>query len=164
MVDDDPMQLSMLQDHLSKFKHYKLRTFSTGEECLAHINEKPDIIILDYNLDNVDKNAKDGLDILIELQDKVPATDVIMLSAQDKIEVAVNTMKYGAFDYVIKNESAFLRIENTIFNINRKNKLEKEARTYKILTITFFLMLLATIILFPILDHYGLIAKVPGWA
>ena len=61
-----------------------------------------------------------------------------MVSGQDKYGVAVNTMKYGAFDYVVKSESAFHRAEHLIFNIIRRRfKLAKQAKTYKTLSYVF---------------------------
>jgi two-component system OmpR family response regulator len=162
LVEDDPMQVQMLHDHLSKFPKFKLKTFPTGEECMAKMDEKPDIVILDYNLDSVKKDAKPGLDILREIKEKKENTDVIMLSARDKIEVAVNTMKYGAFDYIIKNESAFLRIENTIYNIIRKNKLEKQVKTYKSLSIILTVCIILIIVGFFVADKMGYLAKTPG--
>ncbi|MCX6350913.1 MAG: response regulator [Bacteroidetes bacterium] len=147
IVDDDPMQLMMLEDHLSKFKHFKIKTFATGEECLAKINEKPDIIVLDFNLDSVDRNAREGLDILKEIKEINDDIDVVMLSGQDKMEVAVNTMKYGAFDYVVKNESAFVRVENAIYNIIKKNHVEGEANRYKKMMYAFALLFVASTII-----------------
>ena len=81
----------------------------------------------------------------------------------DRIEVAVNTIKYGAFDYIVKSESAFHRSENVIFNIIKRMKLQGEARLYKKLTLLFGVCLLGFILLVVILYQMGYIAKSPGW-
>ena len=86
-----------------------------------------------------------------------------MISGQDRIDVAVNTMKYGAFDYIVKSESAFHRSENVIFNIIKRLKLQGEASLYKKLTITFGVALLIMIVLVILLYKSGVISKNPGW-
>ena len=163
IVDDDPMQLEMLKDHLSKFKNFEIKTFATGEECLMALGEKPDIIILDFNLNSVAKSAINGLDVLKLIKKDSPHTEVIMLSGQEKIEVAVNTMKYGAFDYVVKNESAFYRSENAIFNLLRRFKLTKDAALYKNLAIAFAIGFLILIAVIAFLFFTGKITNNVGW-
>jgi len=111
----------------------------------------------------VGAGVMNGLDILKAIKSKSPETEVVMWSGQDKIEVAVNTMKYGSFDYIVKSESAFHRSENVIFNIIRKLKLEYTARYYKklaiIFAIVFVLMIIGTLVLY----FTGKIAVNPGW-
>ncbi len=163
IVDDDPMQASMLQDYLSKYSTFEFHVFNNGEECLNNLEKDPQVIFLDYNFDMVGKNAMDGLDILREIKNKKPDTEVVMLSGQDRIEVAVNTMKYGAFDYIVKSESAFHRAENVIFNIIKRLKLQSQASLYKKLTITFGVSLIIMIIVVIVLYNSGVISKNPGW-
>jgi CheY-like chemotaxis protein len=64
IVDDNEMFAQMVQDHLSAFPKYQTQIFNTGEECLKHLYESPDLIILDYHLNDVFKDAADGLAIL----------------------------------------------------------------------------------------------------
>jgi len=163
IVDDDPMQLEMLKDHLSKFKNFTIRTFATGEEAMVHLHEKPSIIILDYNLNSSVKDAKNGLDILKLIKKESPDTEIIMLSGQEKIEVAVNIMKYGAFDYVVKNESSFYRAENALFNIVRRFKLVREAKLFKRLAMIFAIGFLLLLIIIGILYFTGHITNNVGW-
>jgi two-component system, OmpR family, response regulator len=163
IVDDDPMQAMMLQDYLSKYSTFDIHVYNSGEECLKNISMNPQIVFLDYNFDKAGKDAMDGLDILKEIKAMSPLTEVVMISGQDKIEVAVNTMKYGAFDYIVKSESAFHRSENVIFNIIKRMKLQGEARLYKRLTLTFGVALLFMIIAVIVLYNMGVISKNPGW-
>jgi two-component system OmpR family response regulator len=163
IVDDDPMQLEMLKDHLAKFKNFKIKTFETGEECLMALTEKPDIIILDYNLNSVSKAAINGLDVLKLIKKDSPTTEVIILSGQEKIEVAVNTMKYGAFDYVVKNESSFFRSENAIVNLLRRFSLTKETKMYKRLATFFAVGFVVLIVVIVILYLTGHITNNVGW-
>ena len=61
IVDDDPLFAQMLHDHITADGMRKVRVFHSGEECLQHLFEKPNTIILDYHLDSVQKSAANGL-------------------------------------------------------------------------------------------------------
>ena len=163
IVDDDEMQSSMLQDYLSKYSTFNVHVFNSGEDCLKNMELNPDVVFLDYNFDKAGKGAMNGVDILKEIKAVKPATEVVMFSGQDRIEVAVNTMKYGAFDYIVKSESAFHRAENVIFNIIKRLKLQGEASLYKKLTMTFGIALLFMIIAVIVLYKMGVITNNPGW-
>ncbi len=152
IVDDDPLIHEMLGDHLKKFKNIKIHSFPDGEKALAQMSLNPNIIVLDYNLTGSNKDAMDGLAVLKKIKQVSPDVEVVMLSGQEKIEIAVNTMKFGAFDYVVKNENAFLRTENALFNILRKFRLVRDGKLYRKLfmlsLIAFILMLMVFGILF----------------
>ena len=163
IVDDDNMQAMMLQDYLSKYTTFTIHLFSSGEECLKNLSLNPQIVFLDYNFDKIGKDAMNGTEILKEIKAQKPETEVIMFSGQDKIDVAVNTMKYGAFDYIVKSESAFHRSENVIFNIIRRMKLQNQATTYKRLTYIFAIAFVVMIIIVIVLWKMGMISNNPGW-
>src|SRR5690242_18557136 len=97
IVDDDVNQSSMLRDFL-KNSERNIRTISSGEELLQTLDTDPDVIFLDYHFDMAGANAMNGLQILQEIKKRKPNVEVVMLSSQDKIDIALNTMKYGAFD------------------------------------------------------------------
>jgi DNA-binding NtrC family response regulator len=163
IIDDDPMQAMMLQDYLSKYSSFTINVYHSGEEALKHVDINPQIIFLDYNFDQAGADAMDGVEILKELKVALPTTEVVMFSGQDRIEVAVNTMKYGAFDYIVKNESAFHRSENVIFNIIKRLKLQGEASMYKKLTYSLGVALILVIIIAIWLYNTGKISDNPGW-
>jgi len=152
IVDDDPMQAEMSKDSLSKFKQFKVFTFNTGEEALKEINTsgiQPDIVVLDYFLNSQDVKAANGLAVLRKLMETEIKPQVVMVSGQDRIEVAVNCIKYGAFDYVIKNESVFVRLEQVMKKILHERKIMRENRLYKklfVATIVGFIGLIVFII------------------
>jgi DNA-binding NtrC family response regulator len=163
IVDDDQAQAAMVADYLGKFKNITIKIFHSGEDCIKNLSLKPQIIFLDYSFDKVGKNAMNGIQILKEIKNADESIEVVMFSAQDKIEVAVNTMKYGAFDYIVKNESSFHRSENVIKNIIRKFKLEHNVKTYKRLTICFAIAFTAMLIGVAVLWANGMINENPGW-
>lgn len=115
IVDDEPLLLEMLLDHLKeRMPHLKIRTFSTGEACLKELYEQPDFVILDYYLNSREKEAANGIDILKEIKSRDKAIPVIMLSSQKSYNTAAQTIMYGALHYVIKGQEAFDEIVNII--------------------------------------------------
>ncbi len=108
VVDDDPMFQTMLTDHLIEHNvHFNVMGFLSGEDCLEQLDRRPDAIILDYFLDNVEEDAANGLEILKKIKDKHPNMPVIMLSAQHRYGVAAQTLIEGAYYYIIKDDDAF---------------------------------------------------------
>ena len=71
-----------------------------------------------------------GLETLDKIKAFNPEIPVIMLSSQDKIEVAINCMHQKAFDYVVKSETAFVRLKKIITSIFKYQKMEKELNWY----------------------------------
>ncbi len=130
LVDDDPLFLKSLEIEFSQNTESAIMTFATGEKCLENLSRNPDIVILDYYLNSVDKNAINGLEILDRIKTANPLIPVVMLSSQDKIEVAVNCMKHQAFDYIVKSETAFIRLQKAITTIFHYQKIEKALSWY----------------------------------
>jgi DNA-binding NtrC family response regulator len=130
LVDDDALFLKSLEIEFTDNTESIIKTFPTGELCLENISQNPDVIILDYYLNSVDKNAINGLETLDRIKTANQTIPVIMLSSQDKIEVAVNCMKHQAFDYIVKSETAFIRLQKTITTIFHYQKLEKALSWY----------------------------------
>jgi two-component system, OmpR family, response regulator len=145
LVDDDALFLKSLQIEFMEHADFEIETFASGELCMQQLTnnsngnnldyhemaaKKPDIIILDYHLDGIDKNAMNGMGTL----DKIKALDadipVIMLSSQDKIDVAINCMHHKATDYVVKSETAFMRLQKIITTIFHHKKIQKELNWY----------------------------------
>ena len=130
LVDDDTVFLKLLEIEFLQHADFDIETFVTGELCMENINHNPDVIVLDYYLDGIDKNAMNGLTTLDKIKAINPDIPVIILSSQDKIDVAVNCMHHKAFDYVVKSETAFLRLQKIISTIFRYKKMEKELNWY----------------------------------
>lgn len=130
LVDDDALYLKTLELDFINSGEYNVRTFATGELCLENLMLNPEIIVLDYHLNGIDKNAIDGLETLDNIKKKNEQIQVIMLSSQDKIDVAVNCMKHKAFDYIVKSETASLRLKKAIAAIFETQKLEKTIDWY----------------------------------
>jgi two-component system, OmpR family, response regulator len=130
LVDDDVLFLKLLEIEFLQHADFIIETYPTGELCLASLSNNPDIIILDYHLDGIDKNAINGIETLDRIKLFNPAIPVIMLSSQDKIEVAINCMHHLANDYVVKSETAFMRLQKIISSIFDYKKMKKELNWY----------------------------------
>jgi two-component system, OmpR family, response regulator len=130
LVDDDVVFLKLLEIEFQWKADFTITTFATGELCIENLSQGPDVIILDYLLDGIDKAAMNGIETLDKIKTFNPDIPVIMLSAQDKIDVAISCMHHGAFDYVVKSETAFLRLQKIINTIFRFKKVEKELNWY----------------------------------
>jgi DNA-binding NtrC family response regulator len=130
LVDDDALFLKSLEIDFLHNGDFAIETFATGELCLEHLSNNPDIIILDYHLDSIDKNAMNGIETLDKIKSIHPDIPVIMLSSQDKIDVAVNCMHHKSLDYVVKSETAFIRLQKIMADIFSYKKIEKELNWY----------------------------------
>lgn len=130
LVDDDALFLKSLEIEFLEHADFEIETFPTGEKCLENLNHYPDVIILDYHLNGIDKNAMNGLEVLDKIKEYNPDIPVVMLSSQDKIEVAINCMHHRAFDYVVKSETAFMRLQKIITTIFQYKRMEKELNWY----------------------------------
>jgi len=133
LVDDDNMFLSSLSHSLDdKFKSkVEINSFTTGEECLAKLDRKPSIVILDYHLNSENPKAMNGIQVLKKIKSENSKAMVIMLSSQDKLDVVSDSFRNGAFEYVVKNESFYIRIENMVKNIIFNVEIEEENNRYE---------------------------------
>lgn len=130
LVDDDAVFLKLLEIQFLEDADFEIMTFQNGELCIQNMAHNPDVIILDYHLDGIDKSAMNGLATMDKIKEIDPDVPVVILSAQDKIDVAINCMHHKAYDYVVKSETAFLRLQKIISTIFRYRKIEKELHWY----------------------------------
>jgi DNA-binding NtrC family response regulator len=130
LVDDDILFLKTLEINFSFDSEYIIKTFASGEQCVKQISQNPDIIILDYYLNAIDDNAMNGIETLDRINSVNPLIPVIVLSSEDKVEVAVNCMKHRAFDYIVKSETAFIRLQKVISHIVHLQETEEALAWY----------------------------------
>jgi DNA-binding NtrC family response regulator len=107
IVDDDDMMAMALEDHLTRNTLHEIHVFTTGEECIKNLRMQPDVIILDYNLNSVQKEAANGMAILDAIKKLNRDIPVVLFSSQDAYSVALQSINKGATQYVIKDEKAF---------------------------------------------------------
>lgn len=155
LVDDDKMFTESLK-HALEEERTEIKTFPTGEECLKSLGkDDPKIIVLDYYLNSNCAFAMNGIQILNKIKQSNPDTEVIMLSSQDNINVAVDTMKYGAYDYITKGESAAVKIKSTVKHIcdsmEQVDNFDKEKSRLKKINIAIVVLVILAYILTRIL-------------
>ena len=130
LVDDDIIFLKSLEIDFLQSADFSIETYATGELCIENLSNGPDLIVLDYFLDGIDKTAMNGIKTLDKIKAFNPDIPVVMLSSQDKIDVAIDCMHHCAFDYVVKSETAFMRLQKIITTIFHYKKMEKELSWY----------------------------------
>lgn len=130
LVDDDALYLKLLEIELLEHADFIIETYATGELCIANLSRNPDVIILDYYLDGIDKTAMNGIITLDRIKAFNAEIPVVMLSSQDKIEVAIDCMLHKAADYVVKSETAFIRLQQSMSTIFHTRKIEKTLNWY----------------------------------
>jgi CheY-like chemotaxis protein len=89
---------------------FTIETFATGELLIENLFKNPDVIILDYSLDSINKDAMNGVETLDKIKAFNPEIPVVILSSQDKNDVGIFCKHHNAFDYVVKSEKTFIRL------------------------------------------------------
>jgi len=130
LVDDDAVFLKSLEIEFLHHADFVIETFATGEQCVENLPRNPDVVILDYMLNGIVENAMNGIETLDKIKEYNANIPVVMLSSQDKIEVAIDCMHHKAFDYVVKSETSFMRLRKIITTIFHTKKIEKELNWY----------------------------------
>lgn len=144
IVDDDSAHNEMLRKFLlDKFK-MEILSFASAEDALRNMHLNPTFVVLDYYLDRTNTGASSGLDVLKQIRQTHPDTFVIVLSSHDKIDVAVDTMKYGAYDYVVKSPSGFMQVENNLNHINTLMRNRRTIKSYRTAVLVLTVLLLVT--------------------
>lgn len=123
VVEDNEWYNRLLVHHLAKNPDFQVKSFFTGKELLGHLNERPDVITLDYRLPDVK-----GSDLLRKIREFDEGMEVIVISEQADIQTAVDLLREGAFDYLIKNEEISERLHNSIGKIRKNAGLKKRIR------------------------------------
>ena len=121
VVEDDEWYNRLLVHNLSLNPDYVIESFASGKECLANLGKNPDVITLDYRLPDMM-----GLEVLKKIKAENEEIQVVLISEQDEIEVVVDLLKYGAYDYLVKSKDIRERLLNTVQNIRKGVNLRKE--------------------------------------
>lgn len=120
IVEDVPTLASTYAAYL-KNKNYDVHIASSGQEALALIlNACPAAVILDINLPDMN-----GLDMLKEIRAKELAAEFIIITSKGSVNLAVDAMRLGAFDFIMKPFSAE-RLQVTVANALERNKMGEE--------------------------------------
>ena len=142
VVEDNRVYNKLIVSYLKTNKFTNVMPFFSGEDAINNLYRNPDIIIQDFLLDGMN-----GIEVLKKAKEQNPNIEFIFLSGQDNIDVAINTMKYGAYDYIVKDQMALKKLVNKINKIQSVNKLVKSNKRYRLGVILFFVVLVVIILL-----------------
>lgn len=126
IVEDDKYFAHMIQELLRKNNYHNVEIFHKGEDCLKSINENPDMVILDYRLGEVS-----GMEVLREIRQFNADIQVVFLTAQREIEVAVDSFKNGAIDYLEKNYESLQRLLHHLRQLRQSKQLDVDNAEYR---------------------------------
>lgn len=111
IVDDDEMLSMMLEDHLSSHEDLSVQSYATGEDFLNDIDNRPDLVILDFNLDSIQPEAKNGLEVLEDIKAHDPTIQVIMYSSEQQKGKAFDYIQAQTLEFILKDNDAFSKID-----------------------------------------------------
>lgn len=122
IAEDDEWYAEFLEYHIRLIcANCEIIKVFTGANLLKSLNQNPDIITLDYSLPDIS-----GIDLLKKIHEESPHSQVVIISGQSDVAVAVNLLKEGVFDYIVKDVDTKERIWNTIRNIQSQQDLQKK--------------------------------------
>ncbi|MDW3646311.1 MAG: response regulator [Bacteroidia bacterium] len=134
IIEDDPFYSALLHSFL-KLKGYRdIHVFSKGTEALQQLEEQPDLILIDFDLGDSAYPGKRVLQEIRRINEQIP---VIFISGQKSIHEAIQTLKFGAMDYIQKSDHTLERLDRKInelfhptsvltsMDIQKKNKRHK---------------------------------------
>ncbi len=114
IVDDNQLMVTGLQHYLeNRFgTDLNISSFCTGASALKYVDDTTNIVILDYFL-----QGENGNEVLKSIKQINPKTEVIMLSNNEDMGIAIVSFRNGATDYVIKGEKSFKKITSLVYKI-----------------------------------------------
>ncbi len=122
LVDDESEFLDTLVKRIKK-RNVNAHGVASGEEALAFLNQQPmDVVVLDVRMPGMD-----GIQALREIKQRYPLIEVIMLTGHASLEVAIEGMELGAFDYMMKP----IEIDELLYKLQDAYK-KKSIHTEKI--------------------------------
>ncbi|MGK7393133.1 MAG: sigma-54-dependent transcriptional regulator [Candidatus Cyclobacteriaceae bacterium M3_2C_046] len=126
IVEDDPWYGELLKYHLSLNEDYEVNLFRSGEECLNKLFQKPDVVVMDFGLPDIT-----GDRLLAQVKAYDNTIPVVVISGQEEVAVAVNLLKSGANDYIVKDDNAKELLWNAIVKIKENQALKQEVEVLK---------------------------------
>ncbi|MBC7849887.1 MAG: response regulator, partial [Chitinophagaceae bacterium] len=121
ILEDDAWYGSMLQHYLSLNPDFEVKRFDNSKDFFGRLYEQPDVVTLDYSMPDMD-----GSEVLKRIKEVHPGIQVIIISGQEDVSTAINLLKNGAFDYIVKDDDTKDRIWNSLLHLSEINGLRQE--------------------------------------
>lgn len=126
ILEDDTWYGSMLQHYLSLNPDFEVKRFENSKDFFGRLYELPDVVTLDYSMPDMD-----GSEVLKRIKEAHPGIQVLIISGQEDVSTAINLLKNGAFDYIVKDDDTKDRVWNSLMHLNEINGLRKEVEHLK---------------------------------
>lgn len=141
LIDDDSSFSDKVKNFIARrYPMAILNVFNSGEDAIKGIFAPPDIIILDYHLETIGHQGLNGIEVLIKLKQSFNETPVVFLSDLDKVEIAADTIKHGAHDYIVKNETCLHKLELIINHLSKFTSLKRSNSMQKTMNILIWVL------------------------
>jgi DNA-binding NtrC family response regulator len=156
IVEDDPAFLKLTEKSLRAAGFTNLKTYTSGNQCIDDIQHtKPDIVLQDFEMPGLN-----GIETMKKVKDIYPETEFLFLSGQSSLKVAVESLKQGAFDYIVKDEVAQHNAIQKIGKIQFIRKLQYEKKMSVFGKRLFLTILILTYTILALLWYLGVIKEV----
>ena len=123
IAEDDKWYSEFLSYQLSLIPEYDVSVVHSGNELKKALDTVPDVITLDFRLPDTD-----GLQLLRYIKQKYPSIEVIIISGQEELGVALELFRGGAYDYLMKDDDIKDRLWNIVARIKENKQLKKEVQ------------------------------------
>jgi FixJ family two-component response regulator len=131
VVDSNQYYQKIIIACLEALNYSKLSSFNDAESCLKNNNPVPDIVVLDYNLG---EGKLDGIQFMKQFAGCSPLPYFIFLSSNIKVEIAVDAIRNGATDYILKSKSGIVRLAKQVDILQNKLQSQQIAKSHLMVT------------------------------
>lgn len=156
IVEDDIAFSKLTEKTLRTAGHNNIKIYPTGENCIDDLsNSAPDIVLQDFEMPGIN-----GIETMKKIKEIYPDAEFLFLSGQSSIKVAVESLKQGAFDYIVKDEAAQHNVKQKISKILYIHKLVHEKKVLVFGKWLFLGLLLVSWAVIGILWYMGILKEV----
>ena len=144
VVEDNVFYSSLLKNELESFCN-KVTVFTSGEACLENMSLKPDVILLDYNLEG----GMSGIEVLKRVKEFDSKLPVVFISGNFKLDVVKDALRLGAEDFIDKSDSGIAVVEKRLKDIFHLKTIDLEKRINKMakkMTYLIFALMILSIV------------------
>jgi DNA-binding NtrC family response regulator len=157
VVEDNKIYNHFICENLRKLNYRNVKSFLSGKECIKRVagGESPNVVIQDYFL-----NDMKGTEVMLAVKKHSKKSEFIFLTVNVSLEEAVQSVKLGAFDYILKEKDATLK--KVVDNIEEIVMFQHKQKKTKVIRIAMIasVFVLIDIVIFGILhffyDAFGL--------
>lgn len=126
VVEDDPFYANLIEFVLEMNPDNQIHKYTNGQAALEDLHLSPDVITIDYSLPDMT-----GGDLLKKIKSRNKKSQVVIISSQQDVSTAIELLKEGAYDYIVKDDDTKERLWNTFRNLSGNIELQEEVETLR---------------------------------